>query len=732
MQVLFEHIPSGVEVRDPPRVILTMIVKNEGKIIERCLRKALDSYMGLDAISITDTGSTDDTVEVIRKVILEYNIPGRVYLEPWKNFGHNRSLSFLRARQLADVLQFEWHSTYALFLDADMCLEVREGFKREELTESGYRLMQKYGSLEYFNLRLGRMDFFWRSLGVTHEYWDGGAGSTIFDNRSLWIDDKEDGGCKSDKFQRDARLLEEGLREEVEKKNEGLVVRYLFYLGQTYKCLGEWDKAISVLQDRIRAGGWAEEIYYAMFYIGQCYYEKAKDDEQFFFEGHKWMLRAWSFRPSRAEALIEISRVARNKSDNALAAMTSFMASKTPATSDVLFVQTDAYAPGWNWREELSICGFYTPLREEGFKALEQGLLRPGTPVHIRLQMQNNLEWYVKKISDMIPERGRCTLGANPEALVGWARGEHKGNDTTEFYRPCNPSLQVMPDGRIRCMLRSVNYTQERASNYVMKHADDKVRTQNYQVFVYPENLKVDEESLTPLAFDFAPNRESRILGAEDVRWVAKEYVQGKWFSDLVTLTSVLQTPRVCLSRVGAREFLETQELHLSPSTQCEKNWNALVSSEGDVFLVYSYTPLRIHRLTPEGLSETPEPTRPEERVFDLWRGSAGFVNITSEDDREDGVERWLGTIHEVAVNYNRPWGRFYAHRLVEIVRNAQGVFSVGRCSPEYILEHVGIEFNSGMCLSKDKRHVFFAWGLEDRQALITKYRLSDLMSLLK
>ena len=48
------------------KIILCMIVKNESKIIERCITSALPI---IDAVSICDTGSTDNTVEVIEKFL---------------------------------------------------------------------------------------------------------------------------------------------------------------------------------------------------------------------------------------------------------------------------------------------------------------------------------------------------------------------------------------------------------------------------------------------------------------------------------------------------------------------------------------------------------------------------------------------------------------------------------------------------------------------------------------
>ena len=75
------------------RVCLNMIVKNESRIMSRCL----GALMGLvDYICVCDTGSTDDTVEIIHAFCKEKIENGqltgyRVFHHPWKNFGVNRT-----------------------------------------------------------------------------------------------------------------------------------------------------------------------------------------------------------------------------------------------------------------------------------------------------------------------------------------------------------------------------------------------------------------------------------------------------------------------------------------------------------------------------------------------------------------------------------------------------------------------------------------------------------------
>ena len=80
-------------------ITLCMIVKDEARVIERCLASVLPL---IDYWVIVDTGSTDGTQEKIRKFFENVGIPGELHERPWKDFGHNRSEALELARSKAD------------------------------------------------------------------------------------------------------------------------------------------------------------------------------------------------------------------------------------------------------------------------------------------------------------------------------------------------------------------------------------------------------------------------------------------------------------------------------------------------------------------------------------------------------------------------------------------------------------------------------------------------------
>ena len=58
-------------------ICLNMIVKNESHIIVKTLEN-LCSYVDFDAYFISDTGSTDNTMDLIRGFFKERSIPGHI------------------------------------------------------------------------------------------------------------------------------------------------------------------------------------------------------------------------------------------------------------------------------------------------------------------------------------------------------------------------------------------------------------------------------------------------------------------------------------------------------------------------------------------------------------------------------------------------------------------------------------------------------------------------------
>jgi glycosyltransferase involved in cell wall biosynthesis len=216
--------------KNTPTLCLNMIVKNEGKIITRLLESV--SHI-IDCYCICDTGSTDNTINIIKNFFQKKNIPGKVIVEPFKNFCHNRNFAMKSCLGMSD---------FVLLLDADMCFKVNNFDKKQLLEYDSFCILQGNDSFYYYNMRIVKNNGLYNYVGVTHEYIDTPPNNRNrnLNREELFINDIGDGGSKSDKFERDVRLLLDGIKEEPNN------VRYHFYLANSYHDLGRFGEAINM------------------------------------------------------------------------------------------------------------------------------------------------------------------------------------------------------------------------------------------------------------------------------------------------------------------------------------------------------------------------------------------------------------------------------------------------------------------------------------------------------
>lgn len=351
-----------------------MIVKNEAKVIERCLASVRDL---VDSWVISDTGSTDGTQQLIRTAL--DGIPGELHEEPWVNFGHNRSLNIGYAHGKAD---------YLLLLDADHVIR-RDG-PLPDLTAESYMLRHE-GATEYRIKRLVRGDIAWRYEGVTHEYLTSDGHHAQENLDALVIQDFADGGSRHDKFERDARLLS------AEHKRDPVNARTVFYLAQTMRDMGRTSEAITYYELRARMGGWPEEVYYALLQVGIL---KAGSDDDWPAAMDAFS-RAWESRPRRLEACYELAsrlrRMSRHHSAHAI--LCAGLDQEQP--DDILFIQPWVYR--WGLLFEFSITAYWVGDHAGSLQACDRLLAMPDVPEAYRKQTLSNREFAAQRLA-AIPE----------------------------------------------------------------------------------------------------------------------------------------------------------------------------------------------------------------------------------------------------------------------------------------------------------------------------------------
>lgn len=416
----------------PKKICLTMIVKNESKNMDRLLNSVKSI---IDMISIVDTGSTDNTEDVIVSWGKANKIPTTVHHEPFKNFSYNRTHSAKAAQQTYPEADF------LLLSDADFVWEkdCNGKFDKTLLIDHKYLIEQHHGQLTYWNIRMLNAKVDWVCRGRTHEFWAEAKNQTTYCGEvrtgkihTLSIDDKEDGGCKTDKFERDERLLREGLDDPEEEAD--LKTRYKFYLGQTLKDRGKHEESIEFYKARAVDGGWAEEVYYSKFQIGFNHEQVAwrykhilhlltkdetelTDTDKEYLAKHNsdnkepsdllelvnhnineatlWYKNAHNYRKVRTESMVALLRMYRmlGEYEKVMENAVKLKNIKFP-TEDSLFIDRSCYTYQVDF--EVSIAAFYVEGKKDlGRQAISRLLERDDLPSNMRSLVENNSRHYI-------------------------------------------------------------------------------------------------------------------------------------------------------------------------------------------------------------------------------------------------------------------------------------------------------------------------------------------------
>jgi tetratricopeptide (TPR) repeat protein len=181
------------------------------------------------------------------------------------------------------------------------------------------------------------------------------------------------------KYARDADLL----LAEVERNPED--ARSVFYLAQSYFALGDFVNARKWYARRAEMGGWDEEVYVAMYRIAESMSQL----------GAPWpdvqdaYLKAWQFRPTRAEPLYAIAHRYRLDQSYQLGYLFAERAAGIPFPEEErLFTRADVYA--WRAADEQAVCAFCIGKHNEAFTLWRRLLARPGLPDDERQRIAGN------------------------------------------------------------------------------------------------------------------------------------------------------------------------------------------------------------------------------------------------------------------------------------------------------------------------------------------------------
>jgi glycosyltransferase involved in cell wall biosynthesis len=252
-------------------IALVMMMKNEQKRLHVTLNSVVNVVKSL---IIYDTGSTDESLNILNAFSTKHNIPLRLIEGTFVDFSTSRNRLLEFADTFLDV-------DYYLLMDVND--ELRGGsnlikYAKHFLDSNmvGFLVCQEWWSGVndvYYNVRLIKARKEWRYERRVHEFLNNKKYRTDdndfpsifkFENDVVLYQDRTQDDDKTGKrFKRDKILLYEDYRENPTD------TRTPFYLAQTCSCLDEIEDSFYFYKIRSNLGGFIEEKFHSYLRCGE-------------------------------------------------------------------------------------------------------------------------------------------------------------------------------------------------------------------------------------------------------------------------------------------------------------------------------------------------------------------------------------------------------------------------------------------------------------------------------
>ena len=368
------------------KLALSMIVKNEAPNIQRCLESVAPF---INYYVICDTGSTDNTKEIIKSFFDSKGIPGEILDHEWKDFGHNRSLA---------IEACEGKAQWALMIDADDMISGTLPVEKFNDELDGYVVKIQRGEFVWYRAQLfniGKTKWWYEE--PLHEYAICRQPMNIQKLEGDYAWDVRTEGCRSrqfgndiEKYKNDYEILKKYLAEDPKQP------RKQFYAAQSAFDSRMFDVAEQEYIKRTELESWPEEVYFSWLRVGMCRAILEKPIEMI----TDAMMRAYETKPDRAESLYHLSCIYRKYGRPRNAFLVASMGlTIPPPQNDILFVDMANYR--WGLLDEVATTAFYVGKYHMGLAACEKLLSEPYLPEEHRPRVENNKNAYINAIAQI-------------------------------------------------------------------------------------------------------------------------------------------------------------------------------------------------------------------------------------------------------------------------------------------------------------------------------------------
>jgi len=306
------YIDANSNLKYDNLINLLIMVKNAGDSFRQVL---IDNLPYIDRYTILDTGSTDNTIEIIKDVLKDKR--GELYQEPFINFRDSRN----RCIELAGkscVFNIMLDDTYVLhgnlreFLECVRADDIADSYSirimgidivytSNRIVKSSRNLKYKYTIHEIIETNL--------NVGIPVNDMPGLPNNL----NSIYIEDRMSTYMQDRTNNRKLYDLDLLFKELEDDPNDP---RTLYYLGETYLCLKDHKNAYIWYEKRSKSSGYSEEVQDSLYKMGVLAHYNLNYPLEFC---EKLLLNCFEYDTNRPESLFVIIEHYMNVGNNVLA-----------------------------------------------------------------------------------------------------------------------------------------------------------------------------------------------------------------------------------------------------------------------------------------------------------------------------------------------------------------------------------------------------------------------------
>lgn len=311
------------------------MVKNEQKNLHLTLNKVT----GLDGVIMLDTGSTDKTMDITTQFCQKNKLDLRLKEEPFVDFATSRNVLL----EFADKTMGD-EQVYLLLLDSSdqlmdcsLLRKLCERFEKDGQTNAfnlSIQLENEGRFTTFINTKLIKSHCGFKYRGAVHEYIE--CETKTIRDIVIYQDLSREIGQSRKRFGRDVEILQK------EYDRDSRNTRTVFYLAQTYGCLGDMANSYKYNMIRSKMGGFIEEVYESLLRAAIAVRKLEPDNWEKALE--LFTRAAYTLPQERVEPLVHIAKyyIDKRRFSTAFSYLTKACQLDFPSNSQ-LFVSDEVY-----------------------------------------------------------------------------------------------------------------------------------------------------------------------------------------------------------------------------------------------------------------------------------------------------------------------------------------------------------------------------------------------------